>query len=372
QSCLKMFVEQEKWIGAASSAGSLSQLQLAQGNVSLAIKVAIQSLELADKSGDDFEGICNRTNFANAQHQAGDLKTAHVSFEKAESLQKQRQEEYPQLYALQGFQYCDLLLTAGEWRDVQKRAKQALEWANEEKETLLLATALAKLALGRARLQHAITLAIPLIENKYEFVAIRAASSTKNQHDSRLLPKLPASDSADDVSLSILRSSEKWLNNSVAGLRKAGHEDDLPCGLLARASYHRYAISFSADVTQMAFTESGEPLAVDGTSPYFTELHANYQAALRDLQEAHDIAQRSGMRLHLTDYHLESARLLLTRLIVEVDSHSLKDLSSTELELKTQIIKHMEQASDLIEETGYKRRTPELLYLQDCVAELFE
>ena len=137
QSCLKMFVEQEKWIGAASSAGSLNQLQLAQGNVSLAIKVAIHSLELTDKSGDDFEDICNRTNFANAQHQAGDLKSAHVSFEKAESLQKQRQEEYPQLYALHGFQYCDLLLTVGEWRDVQKRAKQSLEWVNEEKETAL-------------------------------------------------------------------------------------------------------------------------------------------------------------------------------------------------------------------------------------------
>ncbi len=88
---------------------------------------------------------------------------------------------------------------------------------------MLLATALAKLTLGRASLQHAITLAIPLIENKYEFVAIRTASSTKNRPDTWLLPKLPASSSADDVILSILRSSEKWLNNSVAGFRKAGH-----------------------------------------------------------------------------------------------------------------------------------------------------
>ncbi len=110
----------------------------------------------------------------------------------------------------------------------------------------------------------------------------------------------------------------------------------------------------------------------DGTSPQSTELHADYKYALRDLQEVHDIAQRSGMRLHLTDYHLESARLLLTRLIVEADSHSLKELSFTELEVKTQVITHMEQVSDLIEETGYKRRTPELLYLQNCVAQIFE
>ena len=107
----------------------------------------------------------------------------------------------------------------------------------------------------------------------------------------------------------------KWLNQAVTGLRAAGTQHNLPWGLLTRATLHRQ--------TQ------------------------NFTLSHKDLQEVHDIAEPSGMRLHLTDYHLEMARLLLAEQACEdVIQH------------------HIQAATKLIEATGYKRRLPELQELR--------
>jgi hypothetical protein len=71
------------------------------------------------------------------------------------------------------------------------------------------------------------------------------------------------------------------LDAAVTGLRKAGTQHHLPRGLLARAALYRRTHHFDL--------------------------------AHRDLTEAHTIATRGGMRLHLCDYHLESARLHLAQ-----------------------------------------------------------
>ncbi|MEZ5449612.1 MAG: hypothetical protein R3E89_11710 [Thiolinea sp.] len=70
-----------------------------------------------------------------------------------------------------------------------------------------------------------------------------------------------------------------WLDQAVAGLRAAGTQHYLPLGLLARAALHRHS--------------------------------GDYARARQDLQEVFDIAEPSGMRLHLTDWHLEMARYFL-------------------------------------------------------------
>ena len=86
--------------------------------------------------------------------------------------------------------------------------------------------------------------------------------------------------------------SATHLNQAVDNLRGSGNLDMLPLALLAR----------------------GTP---------------------RDLDEVFRIATRSGMRLHLTDYHLAMARLHHSR-------------------------EHFEKAETLIAETGYHRRDAEL------------
>ena len=61
-----------------------------------------------------------------------------------------------------------------------------------------------------------------------------------------------------------------------------------------------------------------------------------------------EIADRSGMRLFLTDYHLEMARLLRA-----------ENKSENEVQI------HIEEAARLIKETGYYRRDAELAELQN-------
>ena len=70
-----------------------------------------------------------RTTLADALHQAGRLSEAEAAFREAEEMQKERQPQFPLLYSLQGFHYCDLLLSQGKYQEVQSRASQTLEWA---------------------------------------------------------------------------------------------------------------------------------------------------------------------------------------------------------------------------------------------------
>lgn len=122
-----------------------------------------------------------------------------------------------------------------------------------------------------------------------------------------------------------------WLNQAVNGLQEAGQQDDLPHGLIARAALNRN----------------------------IRNPNHNFNHARQDLQEVYDIAEPSGMRLHLTDYHLEMARLLMAEREYgvqppeEVDSRKALTLNE-----------HVAEATRLIKETGYKRRLPELQELQ--------
>ncbi|MDD4964504.1 MAG: hypothetical protein PHI11_11375 [Gallionella sp.] len=108
-----------------------------------------------------------------------------------------------------------------------------------------------------------------------------------------------------------------WLQQAVDGLRSASDQDALLDGLLTRAALYRETAQFSA--------------------------------AHDDLQEVYDLANPSGMRLHLTDYHLESARLAL--------AEGLPATTRT----------HFNQAEELITATGYHRRDGELAELKSSL-----
>ena len=120
--------------------------------------------------------------------------------------------------------------------------------------------------------------------------------------------------------------AEFWLSNALYDLQKAGQLEYLPLGFLARAAYHR--------TTQ------------------------NYPAALEDLEEVLDIADEpSGMRLHLTDYHLEMARLCLA-------------MSEAQPEKLAEAEEHTELAAQLVEDTGYHRRDGEVAELREKLKNL--
>jgi tetratricopeptide (TPR) repeat protein len=114
-------------------------------------------------------------------------------------------------------------------------------------------------------------------------------------------------------------AADHHLNEAVAGLRKAAEQDCLPFALLARAAFRRQ--------------------------------QGDQDKAQRDLDEAHRIAKRGGMRLHLIDCDLEAARLLLA-----------------EGRPKEEVRPLLDAARVAIAETGYHRRDPEVAALEQALA----
>jgi tetratricopeptide (TPR) repeat protein len=136
------------WKNAALYYGNLSELHLTLGNVQKAVAAARQSVNFADRSGDTFQRMGMRTTLADALHQSREFAEANPLFAEAEQLQAERQPEYPILYSLWGYRYCDLLLGQGQAAEVLRRASQTLAWA--ERDHWLLDIGLDHLSLGRA------------------------------------------------------------------------------------------------------------------------------------------------------------------------------------------------------------------------------
>ena len=257
---LEIRVDQENWKSAAIISGNLSELQLTRGEVEAAVDYARRAVDYADRSGEWYQRLVRRSVQAAAEHQAGRPETAGKLFREAEHLQQKNQPEYPLLYSLRGYQFCDLLLDQGQSAEAQRRATQTLEWVTQQ--NWLLDIALDHLTLGRAAL-------------------------------------------VGDVP-----EAATHLDKAVDGLRSAGVQDYVTRGLLARADLHRR--------------------------------QGHFNRSRRDLREVEKIGRRGEMRLHLTDFHLESARLALA----ESDPAAARE--------------HLDKARQLVNETGYHRRDPDL------------
>ncbi|MCB1826631.1 hypothetical protein [Accumulibacter sp.] len=293
---MKINIAKQKWKNAAVCASNLSELELTLGEVAGAVADGAQSVTHADRSGDEFQRMSKRTTHADALHQAGRWAEAAALFREAERMQAERQPDYPLLYSLWGFRYCDLLLAAAKraaWRavlpapagssgvgdeglaeicrTVSQRAAQTLKIA--ERNHWLLDIALNHLSSGRAALYEAILTAADV---------------------GRVWP---------DV------------EQAVAGLRRAGVNDYLVRGLLTRA-WLRHLLGAR-------------------TGP---------DSAQADLDEAWDIAERGPMRLFLADIHLHRARLFHAATPYPWGSPQ-ADLAA---------------ARKLIEQCGYGRRLEEL------------
>lgn len=295
---LELSVQLEKWIEAAKGATNLSLLQLTLGDITLALNSAMKSAEYADKAGNMFYRIRFYSTHAYVLHQAGQETLARELFQVAEAFLKEDEPNFPCLYSLPGFYYSELLLAQGETTAVLKRCRQWMEWYAHDDP--LLDKSLIFLVGGWAHLQKALeeTLQNPILPNE------------------------------------TLTQATNCLNQAVAGLRVAGHQDQLPLGLLARASLFRHT--------------------------------DNFTRARQDLQEVFDIAEPSGMRLFLTDYHLEMARLLLEEskaLNPSLDTPKAPTSISTP-ESMLNLQDHITQARALITATGYHRRDVELAELE--------
>ena len=132
------------------------------------------------------------------------------------------------------------------------------------------------------------------------------------------------------------KKAQSWLQEAMNGLQKSGQIQYFPLGLFEIASLHRFSLEFSD--------------------------------AYQSLREAYEIIEPSDMHLHLTDYHLEMARLILA---VEADPAQYPEATpdrekrvlpfADQEELGILTLKgHINAADKLIEDTSYHRRDREL------------
>lgn len=207
---MEMLIKQNAWEGAAMNASNLSEFHLSIGQVQEAVHSGRQAVEYADQSENDFLKIISRGTLACALHQAGEAEEASTWFEAAEAMQRKSQPEYRFFYSVRGYQYCDLLLGLGRWKEVLERSETTLEWAIENNLSLLT-KALDQLSIGLAHAQAA-------VENP----------DTKHE-----------------------QAATKYLNLAVEGLRKAGTTHMMPLGLLARAAWHRQNRRYTEALTDL-------------------------------------------------------------------------------------------------------------------------
>jgi tetratricopeptide (TPR) repeat protein len=268
---LEMGIAQQDWKQSAIGASNLSGLLQSHGDLSEALTQARTSADLADRSGEDFLRAQNRAQMAAILHALGRREESLEQFQMAERMQMSSWSVTQQLEVLPGAWYCDLILDHGGHADVRERILRSR--ARRKSTDSLLALALDHLSLGRAHL-----------------LAAQCG---------------PGGDLAAAVS---------YLTQAVDGLRRAGQQDYLPLGLLARAAFYTYTGALTL--------------------------------AHRDLAEALSLSTRCGFRLHLTDAHLGYARL---------------HLAEGRLDLARP---HLGAARALIAETSYHRRDAELAALE--------
>ena len=261
------------WKNGCIVAANLSEIYLNRGDISQALNYAKQGVSMADMGGNWIDQMANRTVLAEALHQAGLNTNAEQMFLEAELLQKREQPQLPLLHSLEGFRYLVLLLDQVRFQEVQQRAIQTIEWVRRAK--ILVDIAHDELALGIARLR------------------LRDSDLT-------------------------LKEAGRLLQSSVEGLRKAGYQQSLPRGLLARAEFHR--------------------------------ISCNYERARHDLAEVFRISTRAGMGLYLADYYMESTRLLLAQ------------------DNKAKAREHLATAKEMIDRMGYHRRDKEAAELEAQLA----
>jgi tetratricopeptide (TPR) repeat protein len=251
---IEMAVEQTDWTNAAIYSSNLSELEITRGEVATAVTAGEQSVTYADRCGDTFQQMANRTTLADALHRAGQRDESRRLFEDAELLQA-LDPGYPWFYSLQGFRYCDLLLSDAErtaWR----------RWLGAQ--------------TGPSEMPTVTTTAACDAVSERSVYALRIAETHRWLLDIAL----------DHLTLSRAalykgRPARDHIEAAVDGLRAAGTMNHLPSGLLTRA-WQRCLLGDEA-------------------------------GSREDLDEAWEIAERGPMPLIQADIQLTRARLFRDR-----------------------------------------------------------
>jgi hypothetical protein len=194
----------QDWINAAVRANNLTECEFLVGELAAAMASAERSNEYAERTDDKLMIMGIRATHAKILHAAGRRAEAERLFVDIENDQKKVQAEYPWLYSVRGYLYCDLLIDKGDWVEASERASKVLEW--EVESDSLLERGLARLALGRTSLGLGLT-------------ALRDGRNSAMSNNTL--------------------TARARLDEAVDGVRNSGHGQFVSACLLARAAFRR-------------------------------------------------------------------------------------------------------------------------------------
>ena len=249
-------VRAEDWATAAVAAFNLCELELLLGEIPGALADAERAVAFADRSESDFERMSKRAALADALHQSGRRDEAIARFAEAERRQAARQPEYPRLYSLQGFRYCDLLLGEAE------RAAARAERPGAD------SSLLTRLAEVEARAAEALRIVQSGSRDPLDLSLHRLTLARVALYRSILEGTSPA-------------AARSEIEEALDGFRRAGETPHVPRALLTRA--------------------------------WLQFLEGDRAGALADLDEAQEIATRGPMPLCLADIALYRGRMFKDR-----------------------------------------------------------
>jgi hypothetical protein len=192
-------VEKENdWHNAATVATNLSECETHLGELTAALANAREAVTHARRTGEKRAISIARANLAASLHMIGQFGRAAQIFRNLE------RDEMP-LVSMSGYSCCNLLIDKGNWEEVRKRAKIAIDIA--QRGHWLADVSTATMTLGRSSFG----------------LALQSVVKKKSSK------------------VSESRASDAWtqLCQGVEGLRATGWDEYISRGLVARAAFHR-------------------------------------------------------------------------------------------------------------------------------------
>ncbi len=279
ESAVSRRIREENWRDASMETKNLSELLLTLGEVRAALRRGEQSVEFADRSGNDLLGMPMRATLAEALHAAGKERPAAAAFAEAEAVQKEMQPQFPVLYSFRGYLYCNLLLDRWEaarhhWEEPQSHATRMGR---------NLSSILRDLKHIRARSEAALEIAT---SNDLPILTVALDHLTLGRTSVLEWERVTARSQIQTHANIIFEKAVRHLNQAVSLLRQAGQRQELPRGLLQRAALWRTVLQVTGETTKIELVQ-------------------------RDLAEAETIAKRGSMRIFQIEAALERTRLAL-------------------------------------------------------------
>jgi hypothetical protein len=282
-------VERGEWTNASVAAKNLCGLAVLLGDLTTAAEHATAAIEHADRATNQFHQMTSRACRADVYWRQGRAEEARARFHDCETRQNLYQPDEPFVYSLTGFLWCEVSLGEAEHT----------AWTGSTDPGTL--TAICDTVTERAT--H--TLELAEHEGLLQDIGLdRLTIARSTLYQAILTGTTPNPDTTD---------------SAVDTLRHAGTQDYLVCGLLTRAWTRTVAL--------------GPDAAVD------------------DLNEAWEITERGGMRLHQADIHLHRAHLCHTLTPYPWDNPT-TDLNHT---------------ARLINDCGYHHRNPHLTHTRTLI-----